>query len=563
MKMIEPTIQMKGGIIINDNIGSQIQGDVNFESCFCYFVKNSNWEYINGSNLSASGVIFKCSLLEGVESPFINIRLGNLGKPITELILKFVILHNERGNYRYFFNENNEIKEKEKKYENSERFLNEIQIQNELTREDLLFLDPICPFLIYSGLVNENAWPSFYNKLFNEETQLNLLENIELFENFHDFKQGVEAREIARKFNESENVTNVSMMYLSQLIEHCHKKNLSLGFIGMEMLENSYPLYNYFINAKTENEKHVIKILANVVIYESIQMAIKGVVHGDLHIQNVFIKENYTPYFNEEIPIRAVIIDYGYAAKINITTRTNIIQKWNEICDIPEENSNVQLLNEKMGELLRMVFNSPRIDGMIVIFDWVKALYNPEYIYKIHQKRMTCIENTIIPLLKRIDFDENDIDTRVYHFTRTGGRVIKENKSRFSFLSKESSASSFKPSKKSKTSKMKSSQKISKKNKSADSYKMFVSKKSFKGDVSFEEALKELKQSLQTKHKNVKSSTNASTQDIKNINNQINEYFSTLNKNNKELEKKLTAIGVKKKLSTKSAKTRKLYTLSK
>ena len=43
MKMIEPANQMKGGIIINDNIGSQIQGDVNFESCFCYFVKNSNF----------------------------------------------------------------------------------------------------------------------------------------------------------------------------------------------------------------------------------------------------------------------------------------------------------------------------------------------------------------------------------------------------------------------------------------------------------------------------------------------------------------------------------------
>jgi hypothetical protein len=47
------------------------------------------------------------------------------------------------------------------------------------------------------------------------------------------------------------------------------------------------------------------------------------------------------------------------------------------------------------------------------------------------------------------------------------------------------------------------------------------------------------------------------------IYNQINEFFSTLNKNNKELEKKLTAIGVKKKLSTKSTKTQKLYTLSK
>jgi hypothetical protein len=366
MKMIEPVNQMKGGIIINGNIRSQIQGRVDFESCFYYFIKNSNWEYVNGSNLSASGVIFKCTLLEAIESPFVNIRLGNLGKPITEMILKFVILHNERGNYTYYFNENNTIKKNEKKYQNSERFFNEIQIQNELTRDDLLFLDPICPFLIYSGVVNENDWSSFYNTLFNEETQLNLLENIELVENFHAFKNRNEAIEIVRKFNESENVTNVSMMYLSQLIEHCHKKNLSLGFIGMEMIEESYSLYSHLLNIKTKDDKRLFKFKANIVIYEAIQMAIKGVVHGDLHIHNVFIKENYTPYFNE-IPIKAVIIDYGYAAKINNTTRTNIIQKWNEICDIPEKNLNVQLLNDKMAELLRMVFNSPRIDGLIVI----------------------------------------------------------------------------------------------------------------------------------------------------------------------------------------------------
>jgi hypothetical protein len=532
--MIEPANKMKGGIIINDNIGSQIQGDINFESCFCYFVRNSNWEYINGSNLSASGVIFKCTLLEGIESPFINIRLGNLGKPITELILKFVILNNERGKYKYYFNENNEIKEKEKKYENSERLLNEIQIQNELTREDLLFLDPICPFLIYSDAFNGDDWSSFYNRLFNEETQLNLLENIELFDVYESLKNNEDKIEIKNRL-ENENETNISMMYLSQLIWHCHKKNLSLGFIGMEMLENSYPLYDYSNNLKNKNDVNTLKLMANIVIYESIQMAIKGVVHGDLHFNNVFIKKNYTPYFNDELALRVIIIDYGYANKINDIKRRNIIKKWNNICDMPEESLNIQILDQKMMQLINMIFSSPRIDGGIVKFDWVDSLYNPEYIYKIHKNRMDCIENTIIPLLNDVGFDEEEIYTKVYHFMRTGGRATKKKQSRLSFLSK--TISSFKPTRKSKTSKIKSYKGISKKNKSVDSYKLFVSKKSFNDNISFEDTVKELQQKIEPKYKMVNKSIKYTK---KNINDQINEYFMYLNKNNEELEKKLT-----------------------
>lgn len=552
MKMVEPMNEMKGGIIINSNISSYIPTQlINFESCFYYFVKNSKWEYIKGSNLSASGLIFKCVLSEGIESPFINIRLGKLGKPVKEIILKFVILHNERGKYKYFFKENNKIQSKEKKYENHERFLNEIEIQNTLTREDLLFLDPICPFLIYSDVISENDWPSFYNNFFNEEMQLYLLENIELFDNYNDFKNTNEANEIVKKFNENE--TMVSMVYLSQLIEKCLKKNLSLGLIGMEMLEDSYSLYNYHINIKSEKDEHIFLFLANIVIYEAIQLAIKGVVHGDLHMENVFVNENYNPYFND-IPLKIIIIDYGYANKIKYDKRIKIIQKWNEICDIPEDNINVQSLREKMNVLISLVFNTPRIDGGIVVFDWVNKYFNAEFIYKIHKKRMNCIEDTIIPLLKNIHYDEEELDASVYNFTRTtGGKVIKRGKSDLSFLS--ASSSSFKKPVISKISKTKGYQFLSSKNngrsKSADSYKKFVSNKSYNSDMNlFDKSLKNISPIFDKKVE-IKEDHN-----IEEINKEINNYFNILYQNNEELEKKLKSINALKPI--KSKKTKKL-----
>jgi hypothetical protein len=365
-------------------------------------------------------------------------------------------------------------------------------------------------------------------------------------------------------------------MYLSQIVEHCIKTKHSLAFIGMEMLENSYPLYNYYISRKTHKDEHIFALLANIVIYEAIQLAIKGVVHGDLHLDNVFIKENYKPYFND-INIKAIIIDYGYANKINYEKRMQIIQKWNEICDIPDENIDVQPIEEKMGELIRLVFNSPRIDGGIVIFDWVKKFFNPKFIYNIHKKRMACIDETIIPLINSLGYDEDEIEAGVYQFTRKGGRVIKENQSRLSFLS--DSSSSFKPSNfsrpskksksKSNTSKTsKSSQRISIKDylpsKRSKSYKMFVPKKSYKPDISFDKALKELQDKISRDTvtegtTNTIKSNKDNAKDIKKINKNLNEYFHTLYENNEKLEKKLSEITSKNGLSSKNAKTRKLY----
>ena len=130
---------MKGGLLINPKYTS--------ENAFTFFIKNSTISYFTkGSN----GFILTCTLNDGIESPYKNIRIGTTQNPVRRLIVKITIINLKEENFEYYLT--NDMSNDNDRIDSSseEEFLKEVGIQTEIFSKTLKYSDPICPSIIYS-----------------------------------------------------------------------------------------------------------------------------------------------------------------------------------------------------------------------------------------------------------------------------------------------------------------------------------------------------------------------------------------------------------------------------
>jgi len=311
---------MKGGLYIKKGY--------TVDRAFDFFIQNSTISYLARGSF---GIIFKCKLNDGVESPYENLRTLYKHKEVRTIIIKFSLLHYEKnhfevnsGNNDYeksigvikseidnlvetlnIINNNdnkkrinNRIRLLERKLntlKNTElelssvpidSFENEVKIQTEIFNKTVDHLDPICPSIIYSDYFNRNS----------DKKSMKKIDDIFFA--------------IYKKLNTDNNHLKICSMMYKYYYEYLNKNDkTSFGLIGMEMMDDYVTLH------KLENDKNVSRY-DHIAQLRLIELAVKtGYSHNDFHQSNILVNQNAVGYYGDKTG-HVLLIDFGYTKKI-------------------------------------------------------------------------------------------------------------------------------------------------------------------------------------------------------------------------------------------------------
>jgi len=205
---------------------------------FNYFVDNSDISSMYGG----MNTVFRLKLKEGFTSPYVIFNSDNLGKQCTCILVKIIILYNEKT---------------------EEKFNNEVNAQVKVCQESSENLESISPNIIYSNIYELKS--SDKDKIINKCKGLitdNLLERL---------------------------------------------KTRKIGIIGMELLESYISFAEYLKYADKYN-----KLIAfNMIGHSLIRLGKIGIIHEDLHFNNILIDVTYNSYYDSNFIGKIQIIDYG------------------------------------------------------------------------------------------------------------------------------------------------------------------------------------------------------------------------------------------------------------
>ena len=191
----------------------------------------------------------------------------NYGKPVTKLIIKL----------QHIFKPDNLDVEYHDKILNiqpssEEDFKNEINIQTDIFFKTLQYLQPLCPSIVYTSIINDK------NK------QIKIIQTL---------------------FNIKNKSINIPAF-----------KFYNTGIIVMELVEESKTLSSY-INDNPDNKK----LAENISRYALLKLALDTEYnHNDFHKGNIMIQHSNDYFMTEngtEINIAPMLIDFGRTTKIN------------------------------------------------------------------------------------------------------------------------------------------------------------------------------------------------------------------------------------------------------
>ncbi len=298
---------MKGGLLINPKYTS--------ENAFTFFIKNSTVSYFTkGSN----GFILTCTLNDGIESPYKNIRIGTTQNPVRRLIVKITIINlNDEENIDYYltndlFNDNDRIDSS-----SEEDFLKEVGIQTKIFSKTLKYSDPICPSIIYSKSFIANKDNAEILQLFIDNFDVKQPEKKKiltiLLDNFKGENNYEDDDDDGGSGDDDESDDD--------------KVFFNFGMIGMEIPDNYYD-FNSIVdknNNLSQEEKYMFECMAR---YRYIELALKtGYAQNDFHFKNFLVN----------IDTRNIlIIDFGLSKKIpdNLMEKIKKHYDKNEFIDI-------------------------------------------------------------------------------------------------------------------------------------------------------------------------------------------------------------------------------------
>ena len=299
MQKIYNKHSQKGGFLKNINENKNLKKDL--EDKFNFFITNSKIYYLaKGSN----GLIYKAILNNDIESPYVYLNIDKYNQPIKQIIFKLIFLKNNINKFGTY----SILKKGSEKFIRTctnELFIDEINIQSEIFSKSMdECLQPYCPEILYADIYHQNNY-----LIFTDEYNF-IQEYIKNEYTFNEYKN-------IFRYN---NINNINDININSFIDNLFSNNQinNLGIIAMVFAENYQTLESHLIHLLTMNNKILYNIYVNRCSLLLIELAITtGYNHGDFHIGNLMINPDDTLYYNTDIPGSPLIIDFGYAKKID------------------------------------------------------------------------------------------------------------------------------------------------------------------------------------------------------------------------------------------------------
>jgi hypothetical protein len=367
----------KGGLIIKTSP----------EEAIIFFIENcAEVTWLKSTSNSASGVIFECTLKDGVESPYEMIRSTNFKSPVKKILIKIVGIRSEvRGEYDDnvwtvpFKTVSPPLAVKN--LEKEETFTTEINVQTDIFLKTISYLNPLCPAPIYASIKKDKANAiEFMSKL-----------------------------KIPDKYGFFSNATN---RLITVIIEKITSGSIPyLGVLGMEIADDYKTFYDLYHNGITSDAD--IRIYENMIRLKIIDLALKtGYSQGDFHTGNMLVNPSVTGYYNG-ISGNALIIDFGYANKIPS-------EKLQEIKHLVSEN--------KFAEALKIFNTLVRSDNLPLsenpeVYGWVSYNYDNKSATQIELENPEEIaaENQKLIALKQAEEEATDARIAFYNDSSHSG----------------------------------------------------------------------------------------------------------------------------------------------
>ena len=242
---------LRGGLFLRQSENSEL--------LFNDFLHNTKKiEYVADG---ANGIIYKLTVPEKYKGGYTYIDPNYYGQPVREIALKLCIL------------ENNDIP----------NFKSEVNIQSDIFKKSTAFLQPLCPAILFSKILNEKEKRELINKMLKIDKSI---------------------KKHRLPFNDTE---------LDIQIQVLTNNKLRLGIIAMEF-ENDYKRLYDFIISDTISREMKIKYI-NYSLYIILKLALEtGYSHADFHTANIMIHPTMD-YFSEKSG-RPLVLDFGYSVKI-------------------------------------------------------------------------------------------------------------------------------------------------------------------------------------------------------------------------------------------------------
>jgi hypothetical protein len=242
---------LKGGLFLRESENSEL--------LFNDFLNNTKKiEYIADG---ANGIIYKLTVPERYKGGYTYVDPNYYGEPVREIALKLCVLENK----------------------DIPNFKSEVNIQTDIFKKTISFLQPICPAILFSKVLNDKEKRELLYKM------LKIDKNI---------------KKHMLPFNDTE------LDIQNQLLTN---SRLRLGIIAMEFEKDYKRLYDFIKSEKVSREMKIKYI--NYSLYIILKLALEtGYSQADFHTANIMIHPSMD-YFSEKGG-RPLILDFGYSVKI-------------------------------------------------------------------------------------------------------------------------------------------------------------------------------------------------------------------------------------------------------
>ncbi len=360
---------MKGGLVSNDLINI---GDFLFNNI-------ANVNVTPFGQRSVGGFLFKIEFAPSISTNFVSVYPGiaNVVSHTKSFLLKIVQINDAAQPGQKDPSYNKEIV-------TTQTFNKEVTIQNQIYNSSMdCWCEPICPTILESGTISDYTTTSIGK--FISQTQV-----------IHQ-------------------LVHPNIAYLNKL-----------GYIIMEMLENSKPISTSFPDWNPNNKpvepnlsqtQH--RILENYV-YQLIRLNQLGFKHGDTHLDNGLYVENYD-YLNN---YRVYLIDFGRTNQIIIDPNNPNQHKFNVnyICNYDlDVNGNIywsyrQLINYLIDPIthnpytpteLEQIYNNKTSIVLNSMKNFVEKLFNRDVLREI--KKLSTTHSILKKVTTDIIFKTNNI----------------------------------------------------------------------------------------------------------------------------------------------------------
>lgn len=260
MKYKQKRDNQKGGLLL------PYKNKEKSREIFSEFIQNA--ESIGYISKGTYGIILKANLGQNtISNNYSQIRPDeDYGKPVSSILIKICIIADKDYTFKIGPRPHDTISTVK-----SSNFQNEINIQTDIYLKTIHDLQPLCPGIVYANILRGDHISPIADK-------------------------------ILEKLKDKKDRMQPILSILFDKIKN--DKNLGLGIIGMEFMENSNILHDFNMDGAY-----------NISRYALLRLALDtGYNHNDFHKGNIMLEENKT-YFNN-ISKRPILIDFGRATKI-------------------------------------------------------------------------------------------------------------------------------------------------------------------------------------------------------------------------------------------------------